>query len=335
MKVNQLIDKLQKDWKVILICFAVASVTYIFHQTSIIDKRSFVIPVNVVENGDFMVSSNFNTKVTVSIKANSENISSIHASQLFSFINLDSITETGEYELPVQLSLDDELLSYDPLQITIKPETVKVQIDRIGVKYVAVQPVFVGEPAHGYEFKDFSVEPAFVKVTGPSQILKSVDSIITEKVLLQDLKRSAEISVNSDQINKLVTLADKGPYNVKVSIDYIESQMDFLEIPVNIKNLNPEFEIKSTIPSVGITLAGRLLSLENFKNIGNVAAIDFSEIKTPGSYDMQINYTVPGAYELVQTSMETITVIVEKIPEEEPEPAVAEETSEASGEVTE
>lgn len=330
MKVNQLIDRIQKDWKVILFCFAVSVVTYVFHQTSLIEKRSYVIPVNVVENGDFMVNSNATSKVTVSVKANAENISAIHGSQLYAYVDLNSITEAGDYVLPVQLSIDDELLAFDPLEITTKPESIKVHVDRVEVRYIPVEPVIVGEPAHGYELKNYKVEPGFVRISGPAPVVEAVNSIITDKVLIQDFKRSSEVKVKCDQINKLITIQDEGPYTVSVDIDYVDGEMDFLEVPVNTKNLNEKLTVKSTIPSVGMRLAGHILSLENFKNFDNLASIDFSEVKEPGSYELDITFTVPSAYSIVQTTLEKIMVIVENVPVEEPVELPAEKMETAS-----
>ena len=326
MKVNQIIEKVRKDWAVILICFLVSILIYVFHQTSLIEKRSFVIPIETVENGDFMVTGDFVNKATVSVKANPEDSASVHSSLLRAYVNLDTITRPGDYQLPVCVDIAEELLSYDPFEVSVKPESVKVHVEERGTKYLKIVPVVIGEPAHGYELSEVEIEPQFVRAMGPQSILNTISSVNTAAVDITDLEDDGVISVNCDQLNKLVKLDSNGPYSVSVYFDYVYDEMVFENISIQQNKLSENLILKTEIPQTSITLKGTLLNLESFLIPKNCAVIDFSSITEPGQYEVEIKYNIPSRFELTNKALEKVSVVIENVP---PVEAVIEEKVEA------
>mgnify|MGYP006366726287 CR=1 FL=1 len=162
MTIKQLIDKLRENFHIKAICLVIAIFIYIFHQVSIVESKTLVIPLTVVDNAAVMNVGEIPSAITVKVRTGENNISHILNSDIKAIVNLDNIEFPGNYDIPVSINISNKLKEMDPLEISIKPEVVNVTVDQKAVKYVSVQPTIVGEVARGYEISKIEVEPAFV-----------------------------------------------------------------------------------------------------------------------------------------------------------------------------
>lgn len=151
MNTKRLVDKILDKWPAKVICLIIAIFLYFFHQASTIDSKTFVVPLEIIENGIVMHVGSSANSVAVNVRADEEAIKSILQSDITASVNLDMITEKGSYTLPVKITLADSLLTYDPLEVKLKDDTVTIDVDRKAIKYVPIVPSVVGEVAHGYE----------------------------------------------------------------------------------------------------------------------------------------------------------------------------------------
>lgn len=312
MKVKQLVDKILKDWAIILICFIAAVFIYGFHQSTLTEKRTFVIPVEISQNGNLMISSYRTDKVTVSVRSSAENVAQIHSNMIKAYLNIDNLTKSGEYTLPVIVIPNEELLAMDPFEITVKPENIKIHVEDKTSKYLRIDPVLVGEPEYGFEITEISVDPKFVRAEGPSSVLMSQLSLKTTMVDISDKRSSFETEINSDVLNRLVKLENNGPYKVNVKIDYISEERTYENVPIRGLNLAADLEIEGEMPSGSLTLYGRKLTLENYKLSDNALNVDLRYITEPGNYELPVNYVISSLYSLRSKSFDTIPVVIKK-----------------------
>ena len=70
MKANQFFNKILDKWPVKVCCLILAICMYLFHQASLTDKRSFVLPLQLVEEGAVMHNGDYTSNVTVTERAN-------------------------------------------------------------------------------------------------------------------------------------------------------------------------------------------------------------------------------------------------------------------------
>ena len=154
MKANRFFEKILYNWPVKICCLIIAIAIYLFHQSSLTEKRSFVIPLTVVEEGNVQHTGDYTSTVTVTVRANTEEISSVHSNQLTPYVNLNNISKNGEYNLPVKVQVSDEIMAFDPFEIKVKPEYITIKAETKDLKF--------GEPEHGYEITETTIEPAYV-----------------------------------------------------------------------------------------------------------------------------------------------------------------------------
>ena len=150
MNTKHLLDKILDKWPAKVVCLIIAIFLYFFHQASLIDSKTIVVPLEIIENGIVMHVGNAPKSVSVIVRAEEETIKSVLPSDLKASICLDTITQKGIYKLPVKITLADSLMEYDPFEIKMKDDTVTIEVDRKAIKYVPIVPSIIGEVANGY-----------------------------------------------------------------------------------------------------------------------------------------------------------------------------------------
>lgn len=328
MKANQLFNKILDKWPVKVLCLIAAISMYLFHQASLTEKRSFVIPLQVIEDGAVIHTGDYTSTVTVSIRANTEQISSVHSNELKAYVNLNNIAKSGEYNLPVKINVSDEILAFDPFEIKVKPEYIKIKVEPKDLKFVPIEPSIVGEPAHGYEIKSISVTPRELEVTGPLSIVENTGKIYTEKVDVEGLTKKQTFEVGYKTLNKLLSVEEDGIIEVVVNIEPANMERVIENIEVNILGLSEKFFLENDIPGVTVTLEGTVPVLEDYVPGKRFVSLDLRNITEPGEYDLQLNYAVPTYLNLKEVSEDFVHIVVLPHQEEDTESEISPEAAE-------
>ena len=109
MKIKQFTDKLLHNWPIKLLCLVVAIFLYIFHQASLVEHKNFVVPLKIIENGQVTHIQQVPDTITISVRALPEDISNIHQSDFEAILDLSTLTDAGEYTIPVIVNIKDKL----------------------------------------------------------------------------------------------------------------------------------------------------------------------------------------------------------------------------------
>lgn len=314
MNLQQLKIKLLEKWPYKLLFLAVAIFLYVFNNISAIEKKSFVIPLQVRENGSVMRVDSNRRNVTVTIRANPDQISSVHLSDFSAYIDLDSIAKGGEYSVPVNINVTESLLANSPFEIRVSPESLKVRVEKKDVQFKPVIPSLVGECAHGYEVTEVQVSPKFVEIIGPESVLNNLEGIKTEAVEVTNAKTSFSNDVNCKDINNAIHIQNKGPYSVTVVIAPASMERVFENISPVIIGKNNSLILASDIPALNITVSGTVPNLEEYKLKDNAVQIDLSSVSEPGTYELPVTVYLPNMFTLVEQSIQTVSVTLEAAP---------------------
>ena len=322
MNTNRLADKLFDKWPAKVICFIIAVFLYFFHQASLVETKTFVLPLEVIENGMVMHLGNIPKSVSVVVRADENNIKAILPTDMQATISLDSITEKGTYTLPVNIFLSDTIKEMDPLEVKLKDEAVTVQVDTKSFKYVPILPSVIGEVSHGYEIQNISMNPSTVEIFGPTTIVNATEQIYSTRVNVSNAEINFATEVSYQNINNLLTVVDEGPFKATVSIVPKIMERDFTNLEVEVLNLLPGLELQEELPSVSVKLSGAMSFLENYSVSKHSVILNLHEITEPGTYEIPLRYIFPANIQLLEKSDEELTVtIIKKL---EPESAPAE-----------
>lgn len=315
MKLSQFSNKLLNQWPYKLACLGLAIVVYMLHRSLELEKKTFTIPVQIVQNGAVVSTDSKIGNVTLTIRTDAETISTIHNNDFNASINLNNLSKSGEYQIPIDVDIKSELYDIHTLEIKQKPQTIKIHVEKKDVGYIPLEPVFVGDASYGYEISETIIEPKFIEVIGPESIIKNTTSIKTEKIDINEKSSTFTSNVGSKNTNSLLQIIDKGPYSVKVIMDSIKIERILENNPIDFKNLSSEFVLVGQYPEVSVTLYGPLKTLETFEIAANAVWVDLSSISEEGTYEIPVQVNVPSVFKLNGQSVDVINITVEKAKE--------------------
>lgn len=327
-------EKLLTNWPVKLICLVVAIFIYIFHQTSLVERKNFVVPLEVIEDGQVMNVDSIPNSITLSVRALSDDMSDIHTEDFSAKLDLSTIAESGEFDVPIQVTISDSLKKLESLEIRIRPSsTIKVKVEEKIVKFIPLEASVSGEPASGYSVESVTLEPSSVSVVGPSSIVNKIEKLYTDKVLVSNAKTNFSTEVNYLSINKMILVEDKGPYKATVVISPLPLTKTYENVSISPINLNENYVLNENLPSATITVDGTVPTLENYELSKNAVYVDFSQISSEGSYELPVSVYFPSSlrFSVKSISPQSVKVnIVKKyeIPNEEIEDFEGEPTKE-------
>ena len=321
MNTKRLIDKILDKWPAKIICLVIAIFLYFFHQASLIESKTVAVPLQIIENGIVMHMGNAPASVSVVVRASEETIKSILPADISASVSLDTITEKGVYNLPVKISLSENLMAYDPFEVRLKDDKVSIEVDRRATKYVPVVASIVGEVAHGYEIESISMNPSTVEIAGPEALLNATEKVYTTRLNVSNAEINFSTETNCQELNKLLTVMDEGPIKAEVSIKPVIMERTFDAVEIEVLNLDSKLEIKDELPVVMLKLSGNMPVLEDYILSKHAVQINLSEIIEPGVYQLPLRYVLPSNLQLIEKSDEELTLTIVRKSEEKSEAA--------------
>ena len=310
MNIKHLLDKILEKWPAKVVCLIIAIFLYFFHQASVIESRTVVVPLKIIEDGIVMHVGNAPKSISVVIRADEETVKSVLPTDISASISLDDITQKGTYKLPVKITLADSLLEYDPLEIKMKDDTVTIDVDRKAIKYVPLVPSVIGEVAHGYEIDTIAMSPSTIEIIGPESILNATDQIYTTRVNVSNAETNFSTETSYQQLNKLLTVVDEGPFKAEVSVKPKVIEKEFDSVKVEVLYLDSSLELAEPLPAVSLKLSGSMPVLENYVLSKHAVQLNLYDIKDAGTYELPLKYVIPANLQLTEKSDEELTVTI-------------------------
>lgn len=310
MNTKRLLDKILDKWPAKIICLVIAIFLYFFHQASLIESKTVVVPLNIIENGMVMHVGSTPDSISLVVRAGEETIKTILPSDISASVNLDTITQKGTYKLPVKITLSESLLAYDPLEVKLKDDSITIDVDRKAIKYVPIAPSVVGEVAHGYEIEGISMNPSTVEISGPESIVEATTEIYTTRINVSNAETNFSVETSYQQPNKLVTVIDQGDFKAEVSVKPVVMERIFDAVEIELLNLDPKFDISGDLPTVTIKLSGNMPVLENYILSKHTVQLNLREVTEPGVYTLPLRYVLPANLQLIDKSDEELTLTI-------------------------
>lgn len=314
MKIKPLLEKLNDRWPAKAICIVAACVLYMFNQHTSLERRSFAVRLNVLQEGEMLCTTHLPSSVSVTIRTNAENISHVNAEGITATLDLNYITKEGNFDVPVLVSLPSNLESLDPLEVTVYPEKIKVHLEKNISRAVKVVPYEIGRSPYGYMVKKISVTPPYVEIFGPRSIVENVNALEVGAVVIDEKTESFSERKRIINRNRLVKIDGVSEVEVNVEVGLVQGTKSFSNVPIELKNLNPEFEIEGNF-FANFSIMGAQLVLDEYEILPGVLSADLGAISEAGEYEIPVTVLLPQDFHLESISVESISISVrEKIP---------------------
>ncbi|HEX8737929.1 MAG TPA: CdaR family protein [Pyrinomonadaceae bacterium] len=199
-----------EDWGTKLVALGITAalwlgVTGLQKPTS---RRLNSVPLILNFSSDMEATNSPLKEVDIVVTGDKTKISRLRSEDLVVSIDLTDITagertiqltpENINVDLPSGLKIDE-----------VQPGKIAVKLERVEEREITVKPETEGNVADGFEIYAQTVLPARVRVRGPESFVKSLDSISTEKIVLDNRKEDfTERQVGLNVVNPKITLLD-------------------------------------------------------------------------------------------------------------------------------
>lgn len=316
MKIKQLLESFwNNNGLTKIFCLAIAIIIYTIYQVSLLDKKTFVVPLEIVENGSMTAASSVERprSVRITVRTKKELLASISDSELSAYVDISAQTSEGNSTFPVLIRPAERLLSMEPFEITANPERITLFVEENTTSFIPISPSVVGTPAHGYEVAEVSSNPTSVKIEGPKSIVSTTKSLQTEKVDVTGISQAITQNVPLLHKHSLLSVDVTTPVEVSVTLRAESASRTISGVPITLSNLPQNFLVENGPFSISLELKGQLLDIERLSVSQILVQADCSKVQTEGTFSAPIIINIPGNLSLVSQSLENIDLQIKEI----------------------
>ncbi len=155
----------------------------------------------------------------------------------------------------VTVDLADQTISGLPSGlrvVNLSPSTLRVQLDRILKKKVAVRIAETGDIAAGYRLQGLQVQPTNIELVGPSSLLRSVSEVNTDPVDLSGLRDDMSLDVSLD-LKPGIRSASSRTVQVEVDVEELRDVRILEAVPILLQD---DGRYVAGIPTVRLKIEG-------------------------------------------------------------------------------
>ncbi|MDR0399855.1 MAG: hypothetical protein LBH51_02810 [Treponema sp.] len=315
-----LLKKLAENWVPKVLSIALALVIFMFHRLNTLETRFFSIPLILDIPAHLCPSSSYVRMVRVSLRGDANNIQPVQDDDIEAYLDLQGYESPGSYHAPIKLRKKGTALGVEPLELTVDPVAINIDLDYKQNKYVPLTANIEGSPEPGFDLVSHTLSPTQVVLEGPSSLLDNVFELYTDVIDLNG--RNADFSVTVAILNRdpLLTIRGNGMTEFKGFVHARVDVRNFGNLPITLSFLGPGLLAEAYIRTGSVRLEGSRGNLDSFVPPPGFLSVDCSGITGPGRYSLPIKANLPSSLNLVRIEPKELglTIVFEEaaVPEE-------------------
>jgi YbbR domain-containing protein len=311
---GKFLKTLLNNWPAKVIALGVAVVIVLFSDLARTDERYFSVPLEVLVDDSVMPSEEFPTRARVRLRGDESEIYAVNEEDVVAVADFREHTTDGQYRAPVEVERSGTALDFEALEITVEPLNVVVTLEQKLTSSLPVAANIVGFPPHGYEFSDFRISPTTVDVEGPRSVLEGLTQILTEEIDLTGRTEDFSERVRLARPSPLVVFPGGNVVDFRALISETRIQTTFENLPIDVRGLDPLYELVSDPVTASIRVQGKQLDLEGVPPDRFEVSVDASQIDGSGNYSLATVALVPSGIVVLDIDPSAIEVtVVEKV----------------------
>ncbi|HAM78549.1 MAG TPA: hypothetical protein DCP61_05145 [Treponema sp.] len=323
---TKFLERLFNNWIAKVVSLLLALLIFMMYKSSQLSEKDFAVPIKILQNGNLTVVASKSpvSAVKVTVRGKSSQLLEVSENDLEAYVDINSQVAGGTYDFPVFIKPSGRLVLMEPLEIKLAREKVSLTVEEKVIRYVPVEATLAGTPARGYQVESVSVNPPYVKVSGPKSLVEGISFVQTEKIDIQGITRNSVQEASLFFENDIVKIESGEQYEVTVVTEPSPLTKDFPGVQIEYRNLDSAFEITSLAQTTDIRLKGQMLQVENSDASVFRAEADCSAIKEEGAFEVPVYVVVPQGLEIDSQSKTRIRITVSRriVPETVPSETV-------------
>lgn len=291
-KPHPLFRIITRNWLPKVLSLGVAVLCFYAYRITSFDERTISVPLKILINEGFVISSNYPEKIRVMIRGEKNSLTGLADENFEARIDLRPRIREGKYREQIQLIRRDPT-DEGKYEIRLDRRELTVTLEEKLTRSVVVSPSLTGFPSAGYELSHYFVSPASVSVTGPKSMVTQVDAVRTEEIDLSG--RSEDFTVPTRLIRPSSVLTIPGGETVEFHAVIKPSVVveKLQDVAIVVAELDPELVLLSPLPPASLTAQGLQLDFGALKPGEINLMVDCSGVEEPGLFTLPLSVNVP------------------------------------------
>lgn len=255
-----------KKFHIKLLCLIMAFILFFYVRYQQEFSKDYIAKLDIINiPSKLLIANNIQENITVTVRGFRDNKHE-YPMEFSAYIDLTN-AQKGSNFYKVNLSEERE---YKNLNILITPNRIPIVLDELIYKTVPIQAATIGATSLGLNIDDIKVNPTNVIISGPENLVSSINKISTVPLDLTDryLDFATRLRLNFPKNIK----SDISIVDVNVFFNKDTEKIEFNDIVININNLDSRLNIKSDNPLI----VQKLVLEVNKSLITNISENDLS-----------------------------------------------------------
>lgn len=290
---NRFLRFILDDWIAKILCLVLAIVLYVFYQFSSLRERPLSVPLTLIASENLVPATQYPRTVRLVLRGESDEIFAIHENDLEAVLDLGTHTVPGTWRVPVKILKRGTALAAEPLNISIEPSEVSINLETKAYRLLEIIPEFRGQVAQGFEMVRWEVEPRTINAYGPVSVLDGVIQAVTEAIDLTGRDTDFSQRIRVLKADSVINFTTSEFVEVKITIRREQVSKVLPDISVMDLNLGTGLRINEALDSVSVKIRGERRLLENLQATSIVPSVDLTGVAAPGEYFVPVHVVVP------------------------------------------
>ena len=268
------------------------------------------VPLVVQTQSGLVPASHYPRSVRITLRGEDDAIRSIAEGDITAIADFTRFDTNGWHRSPVQIRKEGGALGVEPLEISVTPFEVSVQLDWYVSKNIPLMSSLTGRTVSGFDLTEYSISPREVMVSGPADVLETLTELVIEPVDLQGRNSDFSLIVNIVNNNPFVSVRGNRTAEFRGVIRPVFNMRSIESVPVVLTGLDAAFEIETENITGSVQIGGDQGRLDNFIPQWNFLSVDVSGLTEPGTFTLPVFVNLSYGLALVRHSPDEITITV-------------------------
>jgi hypothetical protein len=318
LNLNKLLARVAENWLAKVLSIALAIILFVFHRTSSLENRFFSVPLTVEVNPTLIPANSYTRIVRVSLRGEATSIYPILEDDIEAYIDLKKYDVPGLYRAPVQIRKLGTALGVEPLEISVDPIEISLELDQKMSKYIPISANLRGSVQAGYDLISYTLNPSQVVVDGPLTLLGNITGLSTEYIDLDERSEDFFLSVRILNLDPRLVIRGNGETEFHGLIQRTVPVRNFDDLPITVRNLSGSLSGEPEVKTGTVRLEGPQNQLDQFEPPPGFLYLDGSKITGPGTYTLPVQTDLPGGFTLLRQEPQETELRVSGPEEETP-----------------
>jgi YbbR domain-containing protein len=307
---NKVILTIIENWPVKVLSIAIAIILFVFNRLNTLTSRPLSVPLLIETSAELVPASAYPQKVRINLRGEDEGIKSISESDVEAYVDLSQYENGGLYSVPVLVRKKGSALGIEPLEITVSPSKIAVQLDQRISRTIPLTAAVRGRAADGFDMVSYTLSPQEVAIVGPRVFLESIIELETDTIELDGRYTDFTAVVNIINPSSLFTLRGNETAEFSCVIRPSVSVRSIEDIPIVLTSLNWAFEADTGGRTGSIRIEGMQSALDSFMPPPDFFTVDCAAISEPGMYTLPVAVVLSREFTLIRREPEELVLTI-------------------------